>query len=141
MPEPTKQTEYEKLKKELHQKVLKKKQMDDELTAIEEDIFNMETAYLTNNSSYGNIIKGFENFTKSSHSNNNPAARKRYQFTDNDRIFSLSSSTYVRHLKKLNEENGADRVNFDAECMDDEEGDEEEDEKSSNGQKKKKRDD
>lgn len=107
-PSLAKQVEYEKLKKQLHQQIINKRNLDKELTQLEEDIFNKETQYF-GNSTYGNIIKGFDNFTKGSSSSN----RKKIQFSDDDRIFSLSSSTYVRHLKKLEEhgeENGA--INF-----------------------------
>lgn len=106
-----KQLEYEKLKKQLHQQIINKRNLDKELTTLEEDIFNKETTYFEN-STYGNIIKGFENFTKNSSSSSN---RKKVSYTDDDRIFSLSSSTYVRHLKKMNEDNNVENgsISFD----------------------------
>ncbi|ODV96155.1 hypothetical protein PACTADRAFT_80216 [Pachysolen tannophilus NRRL Y-2460] len=104
--------EYEKLKKQLHHQIVNKRNLDRELTMLEEEIFNKETAYLSQGA-YGNIIKGFTNFPKTSGSSN---SRKKFSFTDDDRIFSLSSSTYVRHLKKINENGGnaenSSNVNF-----------------------------
>ncbi|CDK27076.1 unnamed protein product [Kuraishia capsulata CBS 1993] len=111
MPEPTKVAEYEKLKKKLHQRIQDKRNLDKQLTQLEEEIFNKETLYLSE-ATYGNIIKGFDNFTKSASAQQ---AKKKMVFGDEDRIFSLSSSTYVRHLKKVN--NGG---SIDFEDLDDE---------------------
>lgn len=92
--------EYEKLKKQLQQAILKKKSLDKQITQIEEDIFQKETTYLSE-SNNSNIVRGFESLSKLNASNIN---KKKLVFTDDDRIFSLSSHTFVRHLQKKSEE-------------------------------------
>ncbi|GME75759.1 unnamed protein product [Ambrosiozyma monospora] len=104
-----KKAEYEKLKKQLKAAINRKKDLDQQLAKLEEDIFNKETKYLSEGAAHGNIIKGFENFTKNSSSSS--ARNKKIQFTDEDRIFSLSSSTYVRHLKRINASNANGGMN------------------------------
>jgi len=91
--------EYEKLKKQLQQAILKKKALDKQVTQIEEEIFQKETIYLSE-SNNSNIVRGFDNLNKSANNNVN---KKKLVFTDDDRIFSLSSYTFVRHLQKKNE--------------------------------------
>ncbi|GMM38659.1 Eaf6 protein [Saccharomycopsis crataegensis] len=123
-----KQTEYEKLKKKLHQSILDKKNIDKELTQIEEDIYGKETLYLTNtyHHSYGNIIKGFDNFLKtggqSAGHHSGLSSRRRTSFTDDDRIFSLSSAVYVKHLQRKNRDadDGAGNIGEQLDDMDDE---------------------
>ncbi|KAH3668191.1 hypothetical protein OGAPHI_001945 [Ogataea philodendri] len=95
------QQDYDRLKKKLKDALNRKKEIDRQVTRLEEDIFNKETAYLSEGAQHGNIIKGFENFTKTTTSTSSSRGKK-IQFTDEDRIFSLSSATYVRHLKKIN---------------------------------------
>lgn len=97
MPEQTaSMEEYERLKKQLHQEILNERELEKQLAQLETDIFTKETSYLSDPTFYGNIIKGFDSFNKSSQT----VSRRRNYLNDNDRIFSLSSSTYVRHLKK-----------------------------------------
>lgn len=96
--------EYEKLKKQLQQAILKKKSLDKHITQIEEEIFQKETTYLSE-SNNSNIIRGFESLSKLNASNIN---KKKLVFTDDDRIFSLSSHTFVRHLQKKSEEDEDD---------------------------------
>jgi chromatin modification-related protein EAF6 len=96
--------EYEKLKKQLQQAILKKKQLDKDITQIEEQIFQKETAYLSE-SNNSNIVRGFESKTGANNvSSNNNNVKKKLVFTDDDRIFSLSSHTFVRHLQKRTDE-------------------------------------
>ncbi|CCH45339.1 hypothetical protein BN7_4921 [Wickerhamomyces ciferrii] len=92
--------EYEKLKKQLQQAILKKKSLDKQITQIEEDIFQKETMYLSE-SHNSNIVRGFESLNKLNQSSN--VNKKKLVFTDDDRVFSLSSHTFVRHLQKKNE--------------------------------------
>ncbi|ONH68552.1 Chromatin modification-related protein EAF6 [Cyberlindnera fabianii] len=96
--------EYEALKKQLQQAILKKKTLDKQLTNIEEEIYARETTYLSEPSG-GNIVRGLEALTKGNPSSSagGSALKKRPLFTDDDRIFSLSSHTFVRHLQKSNE--------------------------------------
>lgn len=96
--------EYEKLKQQLQQAILKKKQLDKDISQIEEEIFQKETIYLSE-SNNSNIVRGFE--SKSSINNStyaNSNQKKKLVFTDDDRIFSLSSNTFVRHLQKKTDE-------------------------------------
>ncbi|ODV63857.1 Eaf6p, partial [Ascoidea rubescens DSM 1968] len=86
---------YEKCRKELHESILKKRTIDKKLTDLEDDIFDKETIYLSDNLS-GNLIKGFENFTRTTHHHSNSTRFKKNQFTDDDRIFSLSSAVYIK---------------------------------------------
>lgn len=92
--------EYENLKKQLHTALQKKKVLDKQLTQIEEEIFQRENHYL--NDSSGNIVRGFENLKAGQPSTGHSAsaAKKKLVFTDDDRVFSLSSHTFVRHLQK-----------------------------------------
>lgn len=103
--------EYEKLKKQLQQAILKKKTLDKQITQIEEDIFQKETTYLSE-SNNSNIVRGFENLNKlNAAANSNSVNKKKLVFTDDDRIFSLSSHTFVRHLQKKNELDDDDESN------------------------------
>lgn len=102
--------EYEKLKKQLQQAILKKKTLDKQITQIEEDIFQKETTYLSE-SNNSNIVRGFESLNKLNAAANNNVNKKKLVFTDDDRIFSLSSHTFVRHLQKKNELDEDDESN------------------------------
>lgn len=105
-----KANEYEALKKELHQSILDKKAVDKQLTLLEEEIYTKETLYLTDsfsNHSGSNIIKGFDSFNRAgltSSSGSYSGSRRRASFTDDDRVFSLSSAIYVKHLQRKNRE-------------------------------------
>jgi hypothetical protein len=90
--------EYEQLKKQLQQAILRKKQLDQKITAIEEQIFQKESTYLSE--SHGSIVRGFESLKQ----------KKKPLFTDDDRVFSLSSYTFVRHLQKQDEEESAENT-------------------------------
>ncbi|CCH62745.1 hypothetical protein TBLA_0I00860 [Henningerozyma blattae CBS 6284] len=108
---------YEQLKKSLRQSLTMKKQLQDDLDRLQQQIYDSETLYLNNSTSntstngishnyYGNIVKGFEHFTKShghghhgSNANGNNANGVDLAFNDNDRIFSLSSASYVKQLE------------------------------------------
>lgn len=123
MSDAKKLAEYEKLKKKLHQQIIDKKNVDKQLTLLEEEIYTKETLYLTDSfahHSHGNIIKGFDSFTRGHGSGHGHgygygnhghgggggygSARRRNSFTDDDRIFLLSSAIYVKHLQKKNKE-------------------------------------
>ena len=54
----------------------------------EDNIFKAETAYLEETPN-GNIIKGFDNYIKAG------VPRRKTNFNDQDRIFSMSSLTYA----------------------------------------------
>ncbi|KAK9467841.1 histone acetyltransferase subunit NuA4-domain-containing protein [Lipomyces arxii] len=91
--------QYEKLRKELRDLLSRKKAIDKNLSYIEENIFKFEGAYLEDTPN-GNIIKGFDNYLKagstgSTHGNSS-SMKKKATFTDYDRLFSLSSATYLK---------------------------------------------
>lgn len=88
--------QYTKLKNDLTRLILKKKEIDAKLAELEETIYEKETDYF-NESTYGNIVKGFDNFSKGSSGGNN---KRKLVITDEDHIFSMSSATFVKTLLK-----------------------------------------
>lgn len=87
---------YTQLKNDLTKQILRKQELDAQLLALEESIYDKENDYF-NESTYGNIVKGFDNFAKSSSGGSN---KRKMVYTDDDHIFSLSSSTFVKTLMK-----------------------------------------
>ncbi|QRW20333.1 histone acetyltransferase subunit NuA4 [Rhizoctonia solani] len=86
---------YEGARKDLVNALMKRKDIDKQLAALESQIYTFEGNYLTETTnSGGNIIQGFENYLK----HPNAANRKKYEITDGDRIFSNSSSTYGKAI-------------------------------------------
>ncbi|RMD41837.1 hypothetical protein DV735_g3259, partial [Chaetothyriales sp. CBS 134920] len=55
---------YEKLRRDLRDTLQKKRLLDRNLAAIEEQIYRQETSYLEETSAAGNIVKGFDNYIK-----------------------------------------------------------------------------
>ncbi|KAK9360294.1 histone acetyltransferase subunit NuA4-domain-containing protein [Lipomyces starkeyi] len=96
---------YEKMKKDLRDLLSKKKAIDKNLAAVEDYIFRYEGAYLED-ALNGNVIQGFDNYLKGSgsgaggHGNANNALKRKGTYTDNDRLFSLSSATYLKSVQK-----------------------------------------
>ncbi|KAG5513530.1 hypothetical protein PMAC_000962 [Pneumocystis sp. 'macacae'] len=85
---------YEDKKKELRELISKKNSVDKTLAALEEKIYKLEGAYLEDTAQGGNIIRGFDGFLKGS------SYKKRTDYTDNDRLFSFSSGTFLKFLHK-----------------------------------------
>lgn len=72
----------------------------DEQAKIEDEILRNETTYLEETSA-GNIIKGFDNYIKGASTSTTTggagtATRRKAQISDTDRIFSRSSSSFLR---------------------------------------------
>ncbi|CAN6669147.1 hypothetical protein TRVA0_041S00738 [Trichomonascus vanleenenianus] len=88
--------EYEKMRKSLKELINKKRTLDKNLNSLEEEIYRTEGSYLEDTQN-GNAVRGFDNYMKS-----NPNKR-RMTFTNQDRMFSLSSAVF---LKSLEEEGG-----------------------------------
>lgn len=88
--------QYEELKERLVKEILEKQQLDAKLEELEENIYEKEHDYFQE-SVYGNIVKGFENFGKPSVSASN---RKRPVYSDEDHIFSMSSVNYIRNMMR-----------------------------------------
>ncbi|EGV64106.1 chromatin modification- protein eaf6 [Yamadazyma tenuis] len=87
--------EYTTLKTQLTKEILKKQELSNKLTKLEDLIYDRENEYF-NESAYGNIVKGFENFSKNTSNNN----KKRIIYTEEDHIFSLASTQYIKSLMK-----------------------------------------
>ncbi|KAB8077542.1 histone acetyltransferase subunit NuA4-domain-containing protein [Aspergillus leporis] len=99
---------YEKLRRELRDTLQKKRLMDKSMAQLEDQIFRFEQSYLEETTA-GNIIKGFDNYIKGSSSGAGGAgslalsggmggggARRKAQVTDSDRVFSRSSASFMR---------------------------------------------
>lgn len=96
MSKPPSIDQYTQLKNDLAQKILKKQELDTQLQELEDSIYDKEAEYF-NESTYGNIIKGFDNFAKSSSSG---SFKRKLAYSDEDHVFSMSSATFVRTLQK-----------------------------------------
>ena len=88
--------QYTALKDQLTQQILKKQELDSKLSKLEDSIYEKENEYF-NESVYGNIVKGFQNFTKT---NTGGLNKRRITYTDDDHIFSLSSVNYIKTIMK-----------------------------------------
>ncbi|OJD29245.1 4-domain-containing protein [Diplodia corticola] len=91
---------YEKLRRDLRDALAKKRVLDTTLNTIEENIYRAETGYLEETSA-GNIVKGFDNYIKGSTTSTSGgagtgnAARRKAAINDQDRIFSRSSQSFL----------------------------------------------
>ncbi|KAF2088150.1 NuA4-domain-containing protein [Saccharata proteae CBS 121410] len=88
---------YEKLRRDLRDALARKRNLDDILGRIEDSIYRAETSYLEETSA-GNIIKGFDNYIKGSTGgagNVSAGPRRKAQINDADRIFSHSSQSFL----------------------------------------------
>ncbi|KAG8526945.1 uncharacterized protein KY384_008374 [Bacidia gigantensis] len=96
---------YEKLRKDLRETLQKKRLLDKNMAAIEDQIYRYESSYLEETSA-GNIIKGFDNYIKgtstaptaSSANNVGTSSRRKGGTMDADRIFSRSSVSFMREV-------------------------------------------
>ncbi|KAJ4296275.1 hypothetical protein N0V90_006320 [Kalmusia sp. IMI 367209] len=91
---------YERLRRDLRESLQKKRAIDHNLEQLEATIVRVETQYLEETSA-GNIIKGFDNYIKgaatvSTGGSAGTATRRKAQVSDADRIFSRSSSSFLR---------------------------------------------
>ena len=96
----TKNTEkYDELRKKLVQQIVKKQELSKKLSNLEDSIYQKEIEYFED-SPLGNIIKGFENITKTSGGGGGGSNKRRVVYTDDDHIFSLSSVNYIKQMLK-----------------------------------------
>ncbi|KAJ5475563.1 hypothetical protein N7539_007850 [Penicillium diatomitis] len=96
---------YEKLRRDLRDTIQKKRLMDKSMAQLEDQIFRFEQTYLEETTA-GNIIRGFDNYIKGSSSGSvlgasglslgsGAGARRKAQVTDSDRVFSRSSASFT----------------------------------------------
>ncbi|KAF2754169.1 NuA4-domain-containing protein [Pseudovirgaria hyperparasitica] len=99
---------YEQLTRELKKLLSTKRALDQERASLDEHIYKLETAYLEETTA-GNIIKGFDNYIKGTTSSTATTAgtssRRRGGINDADRIFSRSSTNFAR-AQSLSAESG-----------------------------------
>ena len=110
---------YEKLKRDLRDTLIKKSLLDKKLSDLEDQIYRQETAYLEDTSA-GNIIRGFDNYIKSSSTaptlssaatglngigvggagggGGGTASRRKSNIFEQDRVFSRSSTAFAREV-------------------------------------------
>ncbi|KAF9586145.1 chromatin modification- protein eaf6 [Lunasporangiospora selenospora] len=85
--------QYVDAKNELNELMTRKKVVDRNLAALENSIYAFEGSYLEDTQHGGNIIRGFDGYI-------NPKAEKtRTKYTDADRLFSMSSTTFTKALQ------------------------------------------
>ena len=94
---------YESLRGTLRQTLEKKRKLDEQLAALEEQIFKLEGAYLEETATSGNIVRGFDGWVKgvtigAGDRGGRSAAddRRRGRVRDEDRVFSRSSVSWMR---------------------------------------------
>ncbi|KAL8637295.1 MAG: hypothetical protein Q9226_009138 [Calogaya cf. arnoldii] len=107
---------YEKLKRDLRETIQKKRTLDKNIAMLEDQIYRIEASYLEETSSAGNIIRGFDNYIKGSALSGSVSAggggsaggsaggggggtsTRRKGVTEQDRVFSRSSCSFMREL-------------------------------------------
>jgi chromatin modification-related protein EAF6 len=82
---------YEKQRSMLHSMIQKRRMLERSLANIEESIAKKETEYLEDTPN-GNIITGFEGYTKGTTAA--PGQRRRGAMQENNKVFSRSSITF-----------------------------------------------
>ncbi|QIW96151.1 hypothetical protein AMS68_001669 [Peltaster fructicola] len=88
---------YESLRSTLRSTIEKKRKLDEQLAALEEQIYKVEGTYLEDTSNSGNIVRGFDAWVKSVTLNKSAADdRRRGRIREDDRIFSRSSLSWMR---------------------------------------------
>lgn len=88
---------YESLRSSLRQTLEKKRKLDEQLSALEDNIFKMESAYLEETAASGNIVRGFDGWVKgvSVGSGRGEPVRKG-RVRDEERVFSRGSVSWMR---------------------------------------------
>ncbi|KAF9166883.1 Chromatin modification- protein meaf6 [Actinomortierella ambigua] len=84
---------YLEAKNELNELIARKKLVDRNLASLENSIYAFEGSYLEDTLHGGNIIRGFDGYL-------NPKADKsRQKYSESDRLFSMSSTTFTKALQ------------------------------------------
>jgi hypothetical protein len=88
---------YESLRTTLRGTLEKKRKLDEQLAALEEQIYKTEGAYLEDTANSGNIVRGFDGWVKGVVVGGRGADdRRRGRVRDEDRVFSHSSVGWMR---------------------------------------------
>jgi len=88
---------YEQLRTTLRGTLDKKRKLDEQLAALEDQIFKLEGAYLEETSNSGNIVRGFDGWVKGvSVGGRSADDRRRGRVRDEDRVFSHSSVGWMK---------------------------------------------
>ena len=88
---------YESLRATLRQTLEKKRKLDEQLAAVEDQIFKAEGTYLEETANSGNIVRGFDGWVKGVQiSGRGGDDRRRGRVRDEDRVFSRSSVSWMR---------------------------------------------
>lgn len=91
---------YESLRTKLRTTLTKKRQLDEQLAALEENIYKLEGSYLQETNGAGNIVRGFDNWVKGVVVGGDKRAaderKARIKIREDDRIFSHSSMSWMR---------------------------------------------
>ncbi|KAL3648776.1 hypothetical protein CASFOL_005179 [Castilleja foliolosa] len=69
----------------------KREKLQNELRSVEKQVYELETSYLQETNTFGNVFKGFDGFLSSSKNSANIKRSRKFQLED--RLFSLSSVT------------------------------------------------
>lgn len=88
---------YESLRATLRQTLEKKRKLDDQLAALEEQIYKTEGTYLEETANSGNIVRGFDGWVKGVQVGGRAADdRRRGRVREEDRVFSRSSMNWTK---------------------------------------------
>ncbi|KAJ8521669.1 hypothetical protein ONZ45_g1662 [Pleurotus djamor] len=99
LPTAEDRAQYEVLRAELIKSLEKKRTIDKQLATTEARLYQLEFQYLTDTSqSSGNIIQGFDGYLR-----NQTVARRKYEVSDSDRLFSNSSVTLHKSIELVQE--------------------------------------
>lgn len=88
---------YEDLRDKLRKSIAQKRQLDQKLAELEENIFKVEGQYLEDTASSGNIVRGFDGWVKGVQIGRGGVEdRRKGRARDDDRVFSRSSVSWMR---------------------------------------------
>ncbi|KAI9241937.1 hypothetical protein MVEG_03607 [Podila verticillata NRRL 6337] len=85
--------QYLEARIELNDLISRKKIVDRNLAGLENSIYAFEGSYLEDTQHGGNIIRGFDGYI------NTKADKSRVKYSESDRLFSMSSTTFTKALQ------------------------------------------